>query len=68
MWICHWQINTSHEDNRRDAAKDLHNMIFIDLEKAFNRIPRDMIWTASRSHGVPEKYVQIIMDMFRDVT
>src|SRR5687768_5982162 len=51
----------------RDAAKDLH-MIFIDLEKAFNRIPRDLIWTALRSHGVPEQYVQIIMDMYKDVT
>ena len=52
----------------RDAAKDLH-MIFIDLEKAFDRIPRDLIWTyALRSHGVPEQYVQIIMDMYKDVT
>ena len=51
----------------RDAAKDLH-MIFIDLEKAFDTIPRDLIWTALRSHGVPEQYVQIIMDMYKDAT
>src|SRR5687768_2879865 len=43
-------------------------MIFIDLEKAFDRIPRDLIWTALRSHGVPEQYVQIILDMYKDVT
>ena len=51
----------------RDAAKDLH-IIFIDLEKAFDRIPRDLIWAALRSHGVPEQYVQIIMDMYKGVT
>lgn len=51
----------------RDAAKDLH-MIFIDLEKAFDRIPRDLIWTALRIHVVLEQYVQIIMDMYKDVT
>lgn len=51
----------------RDASKDLH-LIFIDLEKAFDRVPRDLIWTALRSHEVPEIYVNIIRDMYNEAT
>ncbi|GAB0086735.1 hypothetical protein DMENIID0001_009020 [Sergentomyia squamirostris] len=49
------------------AKKDLH-MVFIDLEKAFDRIPRKLIWEALRGRGVPEGYVTVIQDMYRDVT
>jgi hypothetical protein len=50
----------------RDAHKDLH-FIFIDLEKAFDRVPRDLIWNALRAQDIPEVYVRIVMDMYRDV-
>lgn len=49
----------------RTASRNLH-AIFIDFEKAFDRVPRDLIWTALRAKGVPETYVQVIMDMYKD--
>lgn len=50
-------------EKHRDAKRDLH-VVFIDLEKAFDRVPRDLIWTALRYHNVPENYVNIIKDMY----
>ena len=40
-------------------------MVFVDLEKAFDRIPRDLIWWCLRTKGVPEEYVKIVQDMYR---
>ena len=37
----------------------------MDLEKAFGRIPRDLIWWCLGKIGVPEGYVKIIQDMYR---
>ncbi|WP_423825321.1 reverse transcriptase domain-containing protein, partial [Salmonella enterica] len=36
----------------RDMKTDLH-IVFIDLEKAFDRVPRKLIWQALRDHNVP---------------
>lgn len=42
-------------------------MVFIDLEKAFDRVPRTLIWQALRFHRVPECYIRIIKDMYSNV-
>lgn len=47
----------------REAMIDLF-LIFIDLEKAFDRIPRDLIWTALRAQGISEVYVRMVQDMY----
>ena len=42
-------------------------MVFVDLEKAFDRIPRDLIWWCLRKKGVSEEYVKIVQDMYRSI-
>ena len=39
-------------------------MVFIDLEKAYDRVPRQEVWRCMREKGVPEKYVTIVQDMY----
>ena len=50
-------------EKHRDARKDLF-LVFIDLEKAFDRVPRELIWLALRAHDVPEVYISMIMDVY----
>ena len=52
------------QEKCRETNKDLH-MVFVDPEKAFHRIPRDLIWWCLRKKGVPEEYVNIVQDMYR---
>ncbi|KAJ8731694.1 hypothetical protein PYW08_014424 [Mythimna loreyi] len=47
----------------RGAHKNLH-MVFIDLEKAYDRVPREVLWWALKEKGVPGKYVQLIRAMY----
>ena len=46
-----------------EGAKELY-MIFVDLEKAFDRVPRSLIEWALRRKGVPERLVAAIMVMY----
>ncbi|KAJ8709706.1 hypothetical protein PYW08_009710 [Mythimna loreyi] len=47
----------------RGAHKNLH-MVFVDLEKAYDRVPREVLWWALKEKGVPGKYVQLIRSMY----
>ena len=44
----------------REKKKDLH-IVFIDLEKAYDKIPRNVMWWALDKHKVPSK------DMYNNV-
>ena len=49
----------------REKQRDLH-VVFIDLEKAYDRVPRQEIWRSLREKMVPEKYVRMIQEMYRN--
>ena len=48
------------------SKRDLY-MVFINFEKAYNRIPKDVLWWALNNKGFPFKYVSIIRDMYEGV-
>ena len=41
-------------------------MVFVDLEKAFDRVPREVVQWAMRKLGVEEWLVRIAMKMYED--
>ena len=45
----------------REGQKELH-CVFVDLEKAYERVPREELWHCMRKSGVVEKYVRIVQD------
>ena len=54
-------------ERHREKNKPVH-VSFLDLEKAFDRVPHELIWHSLRSHGVPEEYVRWIQLLYRNVT
>jgi hypothetical protein len=50
----------------REQKKDLH-MVFIDLEKAYDKVPRNVTWWTLQKHKVSTKYITLIKDMYDNV-
>jgi hypothetical protein len=42
-------------------------MIFIDLEKAYDKISRNIMWWALKKKLVPTKYVTLIKNMYTNI-
>ena len=47
----------------REKERNLH-CVFIDLEKAYDRVPREEVWHCMREKGVSEQFITIVKDMY----
>ncbi|KAK3522528.1 hypothetical protein QTP86_019021 [Hemibagrus guttatus] len=47
----------------RDGQRELH-CVFVDLEKAYDRVPSEEPWYCMRKSGVAEKYVRVVQDIY----
>jgi hypothetical protein len=50
----------------REQKKELY-IIFIDLEKAYDKMPRNVMWWVLQKHKVSSKYITLIKDMYDNI-
>ncbi|VDP37453.1 unnamed protein product [Heligmosomoides polygyrus] len=50
-------------EEHREKQKPVH-LAFLDLEKTFHRVPREVIWYALREHGVPEELIEWVRILY----
>uniref|UniRef100_A0A7I4YN09 Reverse transcriptase domain-containing protein n=1 Tax=Haemonchus contortus TaxID=6289 RepID=A0A7I4YN09_HAECO len=50
-------------EKHREKRRPVH-LAFLDLEKAFDRDPRDVVWYALRQHGVPEELIEWVRILY----
>ena len=55
------------QEKQMTANKTLY-MVFVDLEKAFDRVPRSFIWGAMRTLGIEEWLVRVAQSMYENVS
>jgi hypothetical protein len=49
-----------------EQKKDLH-MIFLDLEKVYDKVSRNVMWWTLHKHKISTKYITLIKDIYDNV-
>ena len=52
-------------EKHREMQKELH-MVFIDLQEAYDRVPRQEVWRCLREQDMSDKYVRLVKDTYDD--
>jgi len=50
----------------RDKKKDLH-LVFVDLEKAYDTVPCEVMWECLKKKEVSVAHIKVIKDMYKGV-
>ncbi|XGW33662.1 hypothetical protein V3C99_017798 [Haemonchus contortus] len=61
LWTDHVKDRILEKHRKKQRPGRLN---FLDLEKAFDRVPRDVIWYALRQHGVPEELIEWVRILY----
>jgi hypothetical protein len=59
-------LNKATYGKMQGAKKHLH-MVFIDLEKAYDKASRNVMWWALQKQKVSTKYITLIKNMYDNV-
>lgn len=49
----------------RENKRDLY-MLFFDLEKLYDRVPRNIIWHSLGMKNIPKLYIELIKDIYEE--
>ena len=53
-------------DKYSEGGQELH-LVFVDLEKTYDRVPMEEQWRCIRKAGITKKHVRVARDMYKDV-
>ncbi|KAG8234533.1 hypothetical protein J437_LFUL013104 [Ladona fulva] len=59
------EIFTLRQIMERHREKQVGLLMFIDLEKVYDRVARQEVWRCLRKKRVPEKYVRLWQEMYQ---
>ena len=52
-------------EKHREGQRELH-CVFVNLEKAYDRVSREELWYCMRKSGMAEKYVRLVQDIYEE--